>query len=255
MFRIDELKKAKDYYDKNGVVIINDLLDSSLVEEAIIEAQRIFEKANSDIIRDNEFWRLQNDKLYFEKFEPVIKKSGVFEKLIFNQDVLSIVGLLLNDSKMPFLFKDKLIFKAPGQDGYPLHQDFNWWHDYQPDDVCTVVIPLDPISDRNGGIEFYLGCHRECYLPEGQNRALNEEEEPRLDDYESVIYNMNPGDILIFHSLTPHFSSRNMSKIWRRQLYPTYCSSRIGNVYEKQIATLRMREKARHGNNIYSSST
>ena len=81
---------------------------------------------------------------------------------------------------------------------------------------------------------------------------MTDEEEAKLDDYESVIISMKPGDMLVFHSLTPHCSSRNMSNIWRRQLYPTYCSSRVGDVYTRQLEIQRGNEKLRQGGNIYT---
>jgi ectoine hydroxylase-related dioxygenase (phytanoyl-CoA dioxygenase family) len=244
--------EIKDKYDRDGVVVVSDIIPLDLVLRAIEESNKLYRIAGLEPNVKEVFWRLQGSKKYLEKFEQVIYRSTSFSEIAYYPKLMELIKVLLNDSGQPSLFKDKLIYKAPGQDGYPLHQDFNWWHGYSAEDICTAVIPFDDISERNGGIEFFLGCHKECFLPEGENRALSEEEEKKLDEYESIIISMKPGDVLIFHSLAPHFSSRNMSDTWRRQLYPTYCSSKIGDVYTKQIETQRIKEKSRKDGNIYA---
>lgn len=251
MLTKEKLEEYKCEYDRSGVVVIRELVPMNLLYEAAYEIEKLHKEAFAYPDNRDIYWRVQRDKKFLEKYEPVICYSSALKRISSNQDITKIIKCLLNDPDLPFLLKDKFIYKAPGQDGYPLHQDYNWWHNYPANDICTAVIPFDGIDDNNGGIEFYLGCHKDCFLPQGENRPLSDEETSRLNNFESVVFEMNPGDILVFHSLTPHHSCRNMSGNWRRQFYPTYCSSRVGDVYNKQLQIQFENEKRRNKSNEY----
>ncbi len=245
-----DFESLKSYFEY-GVTISKGLLPKNLVNEAAELSNKLIEQAKFDPDSENAFWRIQGQAKYLEKIEPVVDLSEVLKSIIFHPRIIDLASSVLRDEKEPYLFKDKLIFKAPGQDGYPLHQDFNWWHSYPADAICTVVIPLDKVNEMNGGIEFFLGCHSDPFLPKGENRELNSDEEQLVDGFDSKIFALEPGDVLVFHSLTPHCSYRNMSNAWRRQLYPTYNNSSIGDRYSEQLRIQRRNEYLRHTNNEY----
>ena len=245
-----DLELIKEVYSRDGVVVVRNVVPKEVVEKALVESAKLSLLADHDNYDESIFWKKQSENIFLEKFEPVIDRSNVFFDLSRDRNVLKLVGLVLGDES-PWLLKDKLIYKSPGQNGYPLHQDYNWWHQYTASEICTVVIPLEKSNLRNGGIEFYTGCHKEIYLPNGENRALEDHEIRGLEKKDSVIFDLDPGDVLVFHSLIPHFSGRNMSDCARTQFYPTYCSSRIGNVYESQLANHRKMTRRKNQNNIY----
>ena len=240
-------------YTSQGVALAKNVIPTEIISKAKLEAIKLAKQAHPSTYNECVFWKKQGDTFFLEKYEPIINNSFVFNALWRYPSVLQIVSKILKDST-PNLLKDKLIYKAPGQNGYPLHQDYNWWHSYSKSDLCTVVIPLDRSNEENGGIEFFLGCHDECFLPKGENRALNSEERKKLAHKTSIIFDLNPGDLLIFHSLTPHFSSRNMSNKHRTQFYPTFCNSKVGqDAYTNQLKTHRRKLTAINNTNIYCS--
>jgi ectoine hydroxylase-related dioxygenase (phytanoyl-CoA dioxygenase family) len=245
-----ELEAIRDTYSRDGVVVVRDFFSEETIIDALIESQRLSSLAHCDSFDESIFWKKQGEIFFLEKFEPVIDRSSIFLNISRDQDLLRLVGLVLDDDS-PLLLKDKLIYKSPGQNGYPLHQDYNWWHQYPADEICTVVVPLEKSNLSNGGIEFYAGCHKEIYLPHGENRGLENHEIRDLGNKDSVIYDLNPGDVLVFHSLIPHFSGRNMSCCGRTQFYPTYCSSRVGDVYESQLVNHRKMVRRNNQKNIY----
>jgi len=239
-------------YKETGVAVARKVISLDLIETALDESRRLLTSCDPNVFDQGVYWKKQRDRVFLEKFEPVIDRSEIFNRLSEDIGIIALVGALLSDS-FPKLLKDKLIYKAPGQDGYPLHQDYNWWHSYPAHEICTAVIPLEPSHGENGGIEFYLGCHDTVYLPEGENRPLNTHEKARLINKPSTIFDLNPGDVLIFHSLTPHFSGRNMSASGRTQFYPTYCSSRVGDVYQIQLQNHKYKSSEINESNIYEA--
>lgn len=56
-----------------------------------------------------------------EKLDPVHDVSDVISALVRDERILSPLRDVFLDE--PKLFKDKLIFKLPGQPGYGMHQD------------------------------------------------------------------------------------------------------------------------------------
>ncbi|WP_173114294.1 phytanoyl-CoA dioxygenase family protein [Paenibacillus qinlingensis] len=59
---------------------------------------------------------------------------------------------------------------------------------------------------------------------------MNAEEIAEIDPKAGVIVEANPGDIIIFHSFTPHQSGVNRSEVIRKQLYLTYSPSKNGDL-------------------------
>lgn len=179
-----------------------------------------------------------------ERIDPVIDVSPLFAALAADQRVLAAAQALLGDE--PRLFKDKLILKAPGVDGYQMHQDWAWgWQDLCPaDQILSVSIQLDGAGPDNGGIELYPGAHHELLTPPGLATNFRPEEVARIDLDSGVVPDTQPGDVLLFHSLTPHRSGRNTSPRWRKSLYLTFNAARAGNLREAYYDGYRAQEGA-----------
>ena len=104
---------------------------------AQLEAEAIRLHRRKELIDpDNIRCRWQNDvntgECRFDCFDPVIDLSAVCERTARDPRLLDIVGTLYGEPAC--LFKDKLIFKAPGTLGYKLHQDYISWTSF-PDHI------------------------------------------------------------------------------------------------------------------------
>src|SRR5205807_2640681 len=120
----------------------------------------------------------------------------------------------------PCLFKDKLIYKPPGVQGYGLHQDWIAWPGF-PRSFLTVLVPLDPSGVENGCTEVFSGYHHQGSLSveDGQYHELPPD---LMDESRGVPLELEPGDAAVFGGFTPHRSAPNRSPHWRRQLYLSY---------------------------------
>ncbi len=85
---------------------------------------------------------------------------------------------------------------------------------------------------QNGAIEFFKGCHDKSLLSQETKHTLSSKE---LENIDSELVELKGGDVIVFHSLTPHSSSRNMSNRSRKHFYCSYSTSKIQNVYDIQI--------------------
>ena len=93
----------------------------------------------------------------------MIDLSAVCERTARDPRLLDIVGALYGEPAC--LFKDKLIFKAPGTLGYKLHQDYISWKSF-PTSFLTVIVAIDAADADNGATEVFPGYHQQgCLTP------------------------------------------------------------------------------------------
>jgi ectoine hydroxylase-related dioxygenase (phytanoyl-CoA dioxygenase family) len=179
-----------------------------------------------------------------ERIDPVVDVSPLFAELVADPRLTRAVAQIFDDEAR--LFKDKIILKLPGTDGYTMHQDWAWgWQDLCPaDDILSASIQIDGADPQNGGIELFSGYHHRLLTPPGLQSNFRAQELALVDPARGQKITTEPGDVLIFHSLTPHQSGRNLSPRPRRSLYLTYNAARAGDLraqyydnYRERVAT------------------
>ncbi|MDF2962266.1 MAG: hypothetical protein K0S39_4001 [Paenibacillus sp.] len=170
-----------------------------------------------------------NGSVAIERMDPVHDISPVFADLVQDERILSPLRDIYLDE--PLLFKDKLIFKLPGANGYSMHQDAAWWQGFPIDGLISVMVAIDGATTENGGLELFPGYHDRLRSTVGELRNMNAGEIAGVDPKSGEIVETNPGDIIIFHSYTPHQSGPNLSNVSRKQLFLTYSPSKNGQLY------------------------
>jgi ectoine hydroxylase-related dioxygenase (phytanoyl-CoA dioxygenase family) len=164
-----------------------------------------------------------------ERIDPVVDISPLFQKFTADARIVEPLRAIFDDE--PLLFKDKLILKLPGTHGYTMHQDQAWWQLCPADDILSVLITIDGADAANGTLELFPGYHRELRTPAGEKRNMNEDEVAQIDASRGEMIETRPGDVVIFHSQTPHQSGINNSTKPRRSLYLSYSAARNGDLH------------------------
>ncbi len=216
-------------YHRLGYVTLRDCFTPEEVGEWQAECDRILA---SDIVNRENIrtpFRMNSGNTP-ERVDPVVDISPVFANLVADNRLLAPLRALLGDNVI--LFKDKLILKLPETDGYIMHQDWAWgWQDLCPaDDILSVSVQIDGADPENGSIELFGGYHHKLLPPAGLQTNFRADELALIDPERGEKVRTKPGDMLIFHALTPHQSGRNTSTRPRRSLYLTYNAARAGNL-------------------------
>jgi ectoine hydroxylase-related dioxygenase (phytanoyl-CoA dioxygenase family) len=208
-------------YHEQGFVVVRGVFPAGQIAELEAEADRLHER--TDLIDTNNIrCRWQDDadtkECRFDCFDPVIDLSAVCARVARDSRLLEIIGALYGQPAC--LFKDKLIFKAPGTLGYDLHQDYMSWRSF-PETFLTAIVAIDPADVRSGATEVFPGYHKQgCLTPrDGMYHQLPDE---MVDVSAGVVLELAPGDAAIFSGYTPHRSAPNRSTRWRRLLYLSY---------------------------------
>jgi ectoine hydroxylase-related dioxygenase (phytanoyl-CoA dioxygenase family) len=224
-------ENAAEEFHQNGFVKLSGLFSAQEVHAWKDECDRLI---NLEIVSpENLRTPYKNPAIPFpEKIDPVVDISPLFKTLSQDERIVGVVHTIFQDS--PLLFKDKLIYKLPSMNGYGLHQDWAWgWqHLASAEDLLSVSLQIDAATKDNGCIELFEGYHDRLRTAEGEERNFNEEERKQIDHAKAHLMETMPGDLLIFHSLTPHQSGRNHTTYPRRSLYLTYNAERAGSLRE-----------------------
>ena len=208
-------------YHEQGFLVVRDVFSAGEIAALDAESVRVYQR--KDLIDTNNIRCRWDDDVNtrecrFDCFDPVIDLSDLCAQTARDPRVLQIVSALYGEPAC--LFKDKLIFKAPGMPGYKLHQDYISWTSF-PTTFLTVIVAIDPADASNGATEVFPGYHLQgCMTPrDGMYHRLPDE---AVDLSKGVMLDLAAGDIAIFGGVTPHRSGANRSSRWRRLLYLSY---------------------------------
>ncbi|MEV2193180.1 phytanoyl-CoA dioxygenase family protein [Streptomyces phaeochromogenes] len=234
MITAAEPAENKEQYWKDGYTILRGLYASEEVESFRKECDRLWnlDGLDDDLNLRTEFRRGPDGQYAFDRLDPVLDISPKLHQAATHPALLDALRTVLGGSAE--ILKAKLIRKEPGVNGYAAHQDFLYWKwlEAHPDLLCTVVVNLYPSDETSGGIGFYRGSHQEL-LPGPPGNPEGDFDPKQLDGSTIEIPALDAGDVLVFHSLAPHFSGPNNSDRPRTVLLPSYCVTDEAGLYQR----------------------
>lgn len=153
-----------------------------------------------------------------------------FRRYVFESPAAAIAGILMG-SKHINLFFDHLLVKEPAtEEPTPWHQDQPYWQ-VDGRQVCSVWLPLEPVSLESGATEYLAGSHSwgKWFEPKSfggkrDYKAKGEQIpdiENRRGDYDILSWSTEPGDVIVHHALTVHSARPNHSIDRRRRALAT----------------------------------
>jgi hypothetical protein len=229
-----DLLEQREQYLKDGYTVLRGVYTDEEIESYRQECGRLWtlDGLDDDLNLRTEFRRGPDGRYVFDRLDPVLDISPGLTGAATHPALLSALEAVLGGAAK--LLKCKLIRKNPGVNGYATHQDFLYWTwlDKDPDLLFTVVINLYPSDQRSGGIGFYRGSHQQL-IPGPPDNPEGDCDPARLDPSTIDFPALDAGDVLVFHSLTPHFSGRNDAEVPRTILLPSYCVTDEAGLYEK----------------------
>jgi hypothetical protein len=214
-------------YRSDGFLVVRGLLTPDEVARVADDADAL--RGRADLIDPKNLRcrfqpHFETGELLLEAIDPVVEVSDAIAAVAADPRVVGLVSTVLGAPALPF--KDKLIYKPPGSNGYALHQDFIAWPGF-PRTFTTVVLAIDPSTADNGCIEAFAGAHARGYLSP-RDGDFHDIPEHVVADAPLARLELAPGDAVVFGCFLPHRSAPNRSSQGRRQLYLSYSSAREG---------------------------
>lgn len=157
--------------------------------------------------------------------------DDAFRALVFESPCARLAHQAMGSRTVTF-FYDQLFVKEPGtQVPTPWHHDLPFWP-IEGQQICSIWMPLDPVTRASSGLEYVRGSHRwnqrfkaitPDYNPYMMASDLDDppDIDAQRDAYDLVNWDMEPGDVLLFHPLVLHGSSGNTTTTRRRRAIAT----------------------------------
>jgi ectoine hydroxylase-related dioxygenase (phytanoyl-CoA dioxygenase family) len=202
----------KAQYDKDGYLIIRNFLDPE-------ETALLYKHATSDDALLDNAWDFNDQSGKRTKltlwFTP---GDDTFGLLVRSKAIVTAVETLLGGGKVCH-FHSKLMQKEPKVGGaWEWHQDYGYWYKngfLYPEALISAMLALTEATKQNGCLQVLKGSHKmgrfeHNFVGEQQGADMPFVEEA-LKVCERVYVELNPGDILFFHSNILHMSEANLS--------------------------------------------
>lgn len=209
-------------YERDGFIRVRGFLSKEQVNEtrrdleryirevlpSVPESDRTFEADGKNV---RNLWRM-------EQHDPFFKAMG------HRKQIVQLVAQLVHGE--PELIAVET-FNKPAKigSGVPHHQD-NAYFCKSPPDVLTIWIAIDAATLENGPIYYVKGSHKLGMLPhrpsgvKGNSMVMSDPPPP--DPAREFCGTLEPGDALIHHCQTIHYSAPNNSDASRCGLLLVY---------------------------------
>jgi len=158
--------------------------------------------------------------------------NDVFGYMTRSERIIQSIAPLLDSSAPVCHFHSKLMQKEPRVGGaWEWHQDYGYWYKNQfmfPDQLISVMVALTPANKANGCLQVIKGSHKLGRVNHGfageQVGADMVFVDHTLKTMDLIYCELDPGDVLIFHSNLLHRSEANTSDKPRWSIISCYSS-------------------------------
>ena len=163
-----------------------------------------------------------------EDFTP---HSPLLRSVLCEGPLVEVASALLGEQAL--LYKEKVNYKLAGGAGFAPHQDKPAYP--YVDQVLSVMVAIDDSTRANGCLEVVDARHSELLTQDERGCIATDV----VDELAWEPVEMQAGDCLFFHALTPHRSGPNTSDRDRRALFPTYNGASEGDLRDAYYAAKR----------------
>lgn len=204
-------KDQIDDYERNGFIRVKGFLTSGEVAELRRQIERYSRQVLASLPPAD--YVLEADGRSVRNLWRMERHDRFFDALTRRKDILAVVASLVHGT--PALIGAET-FNKPARigSGVPPHQD-NAYFCQQPPDVLTVWIAVDPATAENGPIYYVKGTHKLGLLPHRASgvagNSMGLAEMPDVKESDRFCGTLAPGDALIHHCETIHYSAPNTS--------------------------------------------
>ena len=214
-------------YREDGAAVIRGVVPLEWIERMGRAVDRILAAPGRASV---EYTPEGNPGRYYGDFF-VWMRDAEFRAFAFDSPMPALAAQLMGTRRVSF-FYDQLLVKEPGtQEPTPPHQDLPYWP-LRGEDIMSIWVPFDPVRLDSGTVRYVQGSHRWGKMfapaPFGQNTGFQSIYEkaglapmPPMEQLTAsgrvLSWELDPGDVIVHHPLTIHFSDGNRSAGLRRR--------------------------------------
>jgi phytanoyl-CoA hydroxylase len=206
-----------DFYNEHGWIVVKDAIPQADLDLLESRCDRIIDEKER-LAFD---WAWSEDESMEERTFKIVQGSPTLvwpeiTEQAYRKWIVEFGSALMN-MKLAFWY-DQFLAKPPGK-SVPTywHQDEGYWGRNLFDKGITGWIPLQDVDAQNGCMHFIDGGHKLGVIPhhlvEGVQSDLLTCPVPEA---KTVVCPISRGDVTFHHSKTPHMTTANTGKAWRK---------------------------------------
>lgn len=217
-------KKLKDFYDKNGYVLIKKLINQKEIEKIKLSLRKHINK-NLSYLKGRDVAIIKDTKVISSIHN--LKKWTLVKKIQNSKKIQNLAKIFLNSKVKNF---GSELFAKPAKIGLPapIHQDNHYWHLIDGKGI-TLWIALDSSTKKNGAVFYFKGSHKLGLLEHKLSKVAGLSQELKykniLKYFKKTTPELKIGDALIHNCMIIHGSNRNKTKDSRIGLTMRFISS------------------------------
>jgi phytanoyl-CoA hydroxylase len=220
-----------ELFYQQGYLVVNHAFNPNEVKDAIDGLIHLLSGNNPDYTgvmyeqaakaMDLESMPAEVRQDYVRKFMWFVDHEPRLHALAYHPRLLDVVTRIMDEP--PLLFQDMALLKPPniGREK-PWHQDHAYFDLPLETIVMGVWVALDEATTENGCMIINPGSHRQGPVIHFKRRDW-QICDTNADSRRPIAVPLEPGGILIFHSLIQHGTPANTSSLRRRAVQFHYC--------------------------------
>ncbi|RYA24220.1 phytanoyl-CoA dioxygenase family protein [Malaciobacter halophilus] len=203
-------------FNENGFLLIRNFASEELCNKILEKANYHLDNKIQPIESEQEYLKIDEENITVRRLRQVYDREDVFKEWMTNAKIRPILKQLLNDTPVLTLaHHNSIMTKMPKDSSRTTwHQDRRYWN-FENDDLISIWLSLDDEYLDNGLLEFIPKSHKLNLKKEQFDERINfkdniKENKELINN--AVHYNLNKGDIVLFHCKTLHHAHKNNTK-------------------------------------------
>jgi len=202
-----------EQFQHDGFLLLKGFYESA-------KCARILEVAKEHLVQqiapfesESEYSGQVQNELTLRRLRQVYDRDSAFASWMKNEEIRPILKQLLGDPiHITLAHHNSIMTKMPNSSTQThWHQDKRYWH-FENDDLVSVWLALDDETPQNGVLEFIPGSHKMQWSSEAfdiKEYFIGANEADKALMKTSVSYNLERGDVVLFHCKTLHQADAN----------------------------------------------
>ena len=152
-------------------------------------------------------------RIVVRRLRQVYHRDMVFKQWMENEKIRPVLKQILGENpSITIAHHNSIMTKMPhSSTATSWHQDFRYWN-FESDNLVSVWLALDSENDKNGVLEFIPGSHKIDYDASqfDEKEYFSEEKRENAEIIsKKVSYELQKGDVVLFHCKLLHRANRN----------------------------------------------
>ncbi len=204
-------------FERDGFLLLRNFAPRPLCEEILEAARSEIAEMKPPIESEEEYLGVpQGGEVTLRRLRQVYRRHPIFRAWMHYEPIRPALEQVLQEKPILTLaHHNSIMTKMPRKSTETCwHQDIRYWR-FANDNLVSVWLALGEERMENGVLEFIPGSHKLSLSPEQFDaKTCFREDLPENRELiaKKVHFDLEPGDVVLFHALTLHHAYQNRTE-------------------------------------------